>query len=304
MGWFDEQIKLRKQNDEDAFAESFINIAGAVLGTKASIAMADERKIAKNAIDTILKYYHIKPGELPDGIDSLEDQLEYLMRPYGIMRRNIKLTKGWYKDAVGAMLGRKKSDGTPVAFIPVGMHKYVYTDETTGKKLKITKDNEDEFEEGAIVFYKPLPLREIGIKDLVVFMCECLSKTDVAMTLLATAAVTGIGLLLPVLNNIVFSELVFSRNLQLFYGIFICMVCIGISRQLFITVKSMMMTRINTKMDINVQSAVMMRLLSLPADFFNEYAAGELSAKMEYLQMFCEMIVSTVFSTVISSIFS
>ena len=29
MGWFDEQIKCRKQNDNDVFADSFINIASA-----------------------------------------------------------------------------------------------------------------------------------------------------------------------------------------------------------------------------------------------------------------------------------
>ena len=31
MGWFDEQIKLRKQSDDDAFADSFVKMAGAVM---------------------------------------------------------------------------------------------------------------------------------------------------------------------------------------------------------------------------------------------------------------------------------
>ena len=34
MGWFDEQIKQRKQNDDDMFAEAFSGIAHAVTGTK------------------------------------------------------------------------------------------------------------------------------------------------------------------------------------------------------------------------------------------------------------------------------
>ena len=34
MGWFDEQIKLRKQSDDDAFADSFVKMAGAVMGEK------------------------------------------------------------------------------------------------------------------------------------------------------------------------------------------------------------------------------------------------------------------------------
>ena len=34
MGWFDEQIRQRKQNDDDVFADSFVNMASAVMGSK------------------------------------------------------------------------------------------------------------------------------------------------------------------------------------------------------------------------------------------------------------------------------
>ncbi len=38
------------------------------------------------------------------------------MRPYGIMRRTVYLEKGWYKDAIGAMLGVMKETGKIVFF--------------------------------------------------------------------------------------------------------------------------------------------------------------------------------------------
>ena len=34
MGWFDEQIRDRKKNDDDAFAEAFANMASAITGKK------------------------------------------------------------------------------------------------------------------------------------------------------------------------------------------------------------------------------------------------------------------------------
>ena len=34
MGWFDEQIKDRKRNDDDAFAEAFANMASAITGKR------------------------------------------------------------------------------------------------------------------------------------------------------------------------------------------------------------------------------------------------------------------------------
>ena len=42
MGWFDEQIKLRKQNDEDLFDEAFVGIADAVLGSKMGTAYTND----------------------------------------------------------------------------------------------------------------------------------------------------------------------------------------------------------------------------------------------------------------------
>ena len=56
MGWFDEQIKQRKQNDNDVFADNFINMAGAIMGKKLYQALKDDRIVIKDAIDEILKY--------------------------------------------------------------------------------------------------------------------------------------------------------------------------------------------------------------------------------------------------------
>ena len=137
MGWFDEQIKERKRNDDSVFTESFVNIAGAIMGRRVSDALNDDRAITQNAIDEILKYYHVKSREVPDNLKDMNDQLEYLMRPYGIMRRTVKLSKGWYRDAIGAMLGMMKEDGRIVALIPDGLSGYRYHDFKTGKREKV-----------------------------------------------------------------------------------------------------------------------------------------------------------------------
>ena len=125
MGWFDEQIKQRKKNDDAMFAEAFVGIADAVLGSKMSAAFESDEHKATNAIDEILKYYKIKPREVPDSIKNLNDRLEYLLRPHGIMRRNVTLEDGWYKDAIGAMLDTRTDDGSVVVFLPRGITGYV-----------------------------------------------------------------------------------------------------------------------------------------------------------------------------------
>ncbi len=163
MGWFDEQVKQRKQKDNEAFYESFDNIAGAVTGKRISSAINDDRAVTKNAIDRILDYYHIKTREVPDSIKDMNEQLEYLLRPNGMMRRTVELEKGWYKDAVGAMLGTFK-DGRVVAFIPTGLTGYSYFDPEKGKNVKINRKNQELFSNEAYVFYKPFPLKKLTIR--------------------------------------------------------------------------------------------------------------------------------------------
>ena len=122
MGWFDEQIRERKLQDQQAFEEGFASIAGAVLGRH--VAPGDESQRTKSAIEEILRYYHAKSREVPDSVKDFNEQLEFLLRPYGIMRRTVTLEKGWYKDAMGAILAFRKDDGAPTAMIPTGLTGY------------------------------------------------------------------------------------------------------------------------------------------------------------------------------------
>ena len=141
MGWFDEQIKQRKQNDDELFAEAFAGIAGAVTGAKISALKSDAQR-TKNAVDEILRYYRIRPCEVPDSVKDINERLEYLLRPHGVMRRTVRLEKGWYKEAVGAMLAIKNSDGSAVALIPSGFAGYTYFDEEKGKRVRVSRKTE------------------------------------------------------------------------------------------------------------------------------------------------------------------
>lgn len=303
MGWFDEQIKQRKQNDDELFAEAFAGIAGAVTGTKISAINSGEQR-TKNAVDEILRYYRVKPCDVPDSVKDINERLEYLLRPHGIMRRTVKLEKGWFKEAVGAMLAVKKSDGSAVALIPSGFAGYTYFDEEKGKRVRVGRKTQELFEEEAIAFYVSFPLKKIGMKDLIVHIVKSLSVTDFALVALATLAVTLIGLLTPELTNLLFSDVLESNSLRLLLAIAVFMISVSLSSLLIGGVKSLLMARINTKMGLSVQAATMMRILSLPADFFKEYSAGDLASRASNVQSLCNMLISAVLSTGLTSVYS
>ncbi len=304
MGWFDEQIRQRKQSDDEAFSDAFVRMADVVMGESLSRMLRDDRFKTKNAIDEILKYYYVKPKELPDSIRETMDQLEYLMRPSGIMWRTVNLEGEWYKDAVGAMLGTRKDDGSAVALIPRGLSGYDFLDAATGKRVKLNKKTAQLIDTQALCFYKPLPMKAIGIKELLQYIIQTARVSDIVFVMIATLLVTLIGLLPPHINRLIYSQVIGSESVQLLISVFVFLFCSSFAQMLIGIYNDLVLERLNSRMGIAFESAGMTRLLSLPPAFFKDFSAGELSARVSYIGQLCSMIVNTILSTGLSSVFS
>ena len=304
MGWFDEQIRARKEADQSVFEDSFQEIAGAVMGRRMSRALNDDRQITADAIGEILKYYHVKAQEVPDSIKDMNEVLEYLLRPYGIMRRSVSLSPGWYHDAVGAMLGTRRDDGSVVALIPCGLNGYRFFDRKTGKSVRVNRKTQELIEPEAIAFYKPFPLKKMSVKDLVKYILQQISPADVALLAIAMLAVTLVGMLTPWLNKQLFSSVLDSGSGRVLMGVAIFMICATVSALLFGSIRTLLSSRIGTKLNASVEAATMMRILSLPAEFFKSFSSGELSNRAQYINGLCTQMASMVLSTGLTSLFS
>ena len=304
MGWFDEQIRQRKISDQELFEDSIFQMASAVLGKQAAGQLNDERIVTRAAIGDILKYYHFKTPEIPDSIVEPDDQLEYCLRPHGLMRRNVTLEEGWYKDAYGPMLAFRASDGTPVALLPKPFMGYRFTDPDTGDTVTLNRSNAKLFSSDAICFYKPLPLKKLKISDLVAYMKDCLSSGDYVMIVALTIMVTLFGIPMVKITRALTGFVLQSGSGTLLIGTAIFMLCAIISSQLISTVRELMMNRLEIKTSLSVEASMMMRLMNLPANFFRKYASGELYNRFGAVGQLCNLILGTVFSLGLTSLSS
>ena len=274
MGWFEKQIKQRSDLDQKLFEESFFHAASVVLGERTATKISDEHIITRQAIDDILKYYHFQPIEIPNSIKNHEEQLDYCLRPHGLMKRQIRLEGSWWKDAYGAILAYQKDSGEPTALLPDKFSGYYYLDRTNNKKIKLTKKTSELFDSEAYCFYKPLPQRKLAIPDLLIYMKNCLTMTDSVMIVLAALAVTGVGMLMPRITRALTGPVISSGSTKMLAGIAVCMLCTAISSQLIGSANAMLNSRIQTKTSAGVEAAMMTRIMSLPANFFRNYSAG------------------------------
>ena len=124
------------------------------------------------------------------------------------------------------------------------------------------------------------------------------------MIALATLALSLIGMFSPMISKLLFDRVLKSGSVRLLIAITVFSVCVSISTLLISAVKNMITARIETKLNISVDAATMMRIMSLPADFFKQYSAGELSNRASQVGVLCKMLASTVLSAGLTSIFS
>ncbi len=303
MGWFDEQLRKRYGKDQDLFEESLFTMASSILDKRDAGQISDGRIVTKEEIDEILKYFHCKPVDIPDSVTSTEEQMDYALRPYGLMYRKVNLTENWLKDACGPMLVFKQETGQPISIFPKMNRGYYYRD-TSGSKQTVTKAEAATYQKSAYCFYKPLPLKKLSVKDLFTYIFECLSAGDIFFILMVTLIITMVGKLMPRFSSLMTGFIVQRGDTSLLWGTAIFMVITLVASELFSISRDLIMNRIESKASLFVEAAMMMRLMSLPVPFFRQYSSGELSSRSQAVNQLCSLLLGQVISIALTSIAS
>ncbi len=303
MGWFDDQIEYRKKHERELLADSFENIARVVTGRSARSAFGKDAGVS-DAVSALLRFMGVKEKEVPAGVEGLRNRLDFCLSATGILYRETELKPGWHRDAMGPMIGSLKEDGTVVALLPSDMGAYEYTDPATGRKIRIKGREEEKISAEALCFYRPLPMRELKLKDLMTYMMSCLTTRDLAGFGAAALAITLVGLLAPRLNRVLMGPVVETGSRQLLFAVMSFLLCAALGTAVLSIIRAMLLGRIRGKLQVNVSAATMMRILSLPAGFFREYSAGELNQYIGYMNQLISTLVDSVFSTAVTGVFS
>ena len=303
MGWFDDQIEFRKKHEKELLRDSIELLARSVTGRKIRSSLADQEDVS-DAVAGLLKYFGFKERETPANTRGLQDRLDFLLSSTGILYREVILKKGWHADAMGPMITSLREEGTVITVLPSHMGGYEYEDPRTGKSVHINAQEEKKISEEALCFYRPLPMRELKLKDLLRYMLSCLTVRDLVSFGVAALAITLVGMLMPKFNQILMGTVVESRSMQLLYAVMSFMLFVTVGSTLLGIIRAMLLSRIRYKLNINVSAATMMRILSMPASFFKDYSAGELNQYISYMDSLCSTIVDSLFSTAITGVFS
>lgn len=219
--------------------------------------------------------------------------IEDIARLSHFIARKITLEPKWYKKDVGAFLGFKKDDNTPVILIPRGGVNYIMYD------LKRKTDTYvDDYEASNIldtgyVIYQHLPSKALTLREVFAFGIKRIQTRDIVTFVIMYVITTLVGLLLPELHERLFDNLIPLGRMDAIYEIgmviFVCMV----GNMFFGIVQGFSNFRAIKTLEYNIVSITYDRIFKLPQKFIDRFGISELVSRISS--------VSQVFSSTLTA---
>ena len=303
MGRDMSQFEARARLDAEVTEKAYRDLGDSVLPDRGGVARATDRDERDLAACACLDYLGVEPGEVPGGIEALDDRLEYLCRPSGTMRRAVTLDEGWQTRSFGPMLARLDTR-EQVALVPSKLFGYLMVDPATAGKKRVTREVSEHIDAHATLFYRPLPNEALDMADLARFTFSAFDVGDYVRVLMAAIVATLVGLLPAFANNIVFSTVVPSGTLKYVAPIACLLVGVAISKVLIDACRDFMMARLITKLNVTFEAAAYARLLMLPPSFFREYEGGDLAMRMSQVTQLVQSVLMLVLGSGLTGLLS
>ncbi len=294
---FDAQIEARRDNDTRQFEQAFEELAS-ILKPMADRPSAEIR----NALNEIVACLGGRLPDLPLEAGQESGLLGHYLRPTGILHRRVVLSGEWWKNAVGPMLGSTRS-GQVVALLPGRAFGYFFR-HPNGQPVRIDRKAAQDLNPEAFCFYRPLPPDRLSLIDVLRFMLQSVTLYDFLFVLGASTLVSVLGLFLPFMNKILFDTVVPSGLQNLLLPVAALLLGVTLGSALFGMTRGIILLRLQHKIGLALQSAMIMRMLSLPALFFKHCSAGDLSSRLAVVPSLVGTISNVALTSLLSALFS
>ncbi|BDM69032.1 NHLP family bacteriocin export ABC transporter permease/ATPase subunit [Streptomyces nigrescens] len=193
-----------------------------------------------------------------------------------IRTRAVRLTGTWWRTDTGPLVGHRAKSGAPVALL-WRRGRYEAVNPASGLRMRIGKDNADEFEARAVMFYRPLPERPMNMWRLMRFSLRG-TRTDVRNLALSGLVTVALGALVPIATGKVLGVYVPAADKSLIVQVALAVIVSSVVAAAFMLLQSLTVLRMEGRIESALQPAVWDRLLRLPTKFFTERSTGELAS--------------------------
>lgn len=244
----------------------------------------------------------VKPSFVLKENNKPEDFLEAVAEASQCRIRLMTLTDHWWQEDAGPLVGFKKSDGVPGAFIRK-REKYFFIDAAHQTQTLVTLNSADTFSTTVYRFYKTLPDTPLNWRHLFQFSFWNLKK-DFQKIIVLQLFSSLLALLLPIVTGIIFETIIPNADIGSLTQIMCLLMIATIVSSGFGLAEALYLIRVRFNANIAIAAAVWDRTLRLPLSFFRQFSAGDLANRASGIDTLQQFITSSMLTTIISGTFS
>ena len=189
--------------------------------------------------------------------------------------RQVLLRAEWWKLDAGPLVGWYGEKREPVALLYQPKRGYVMIDPQTKLRRRVDRSIATQIIPEAATFYPPLPARPLRFLDLLQFAIRHARGNGLRIAL-GVIAIGLLSLVTPLITKVLISSIIPRSELD---QLAFCALALGVTALSMAGIQVMQglaALRMEGTIDWRLQSAMIDRLLKLPASIFREYTAGEL----------------------------
>jgi len=261
-------------------------------------AMRQTVDILRSMIDRKLWKQMQSGADLPSNFD----ELELLLEKYNVFFRTITLSDGWWTRCTGYMLGFMADNNSHVVLVP-GFTDYTFTHPKTGKSMKASKHH-NLLKQEALIACFPLPEENLTVRSIMRYAVSCLCIYDLLFCLIACLGVTLLTMFTPYVCKLIFSEVIPSGDASQIVPIATLLLSAAAGLTMVEIARNLVVVRIKDKVEYSLQTAIMSRLLLLPATFIKEFTPGDISNRLLSLSRVSSNLTANFLSTLLTFLFS
>ena len=229
-------------------------------------------------------------------------QIEELFEKNNIFFRHITLSDGWWSRCTGHMLGFLAGDDTPVLLIP-GFTDYTFIHPKTGESMRASK-NAHLLKKDAEIACQPFSDSGLTAREVLRYGASRLCKYDFIYSLVACVSIMLLTMFMPYVCKLIFSEVIPSGDATQLVPIATLLASASVGLAMVQIARNLVVMRIKDKVEYGLQTALMSRLLLLPASFAKQFSPGDLSNRLLTLSRISSTLTADFLSAILTFLFS
>lgn len=240
---------------------------------------------------------------LPEGATHLQDTQDILraLGSHELHGRKIELVPGWHRRDIGPLLVFR--EGKPFALLPSAPGRYERLDYESGQRIPVTDEEADSFESHAYCFSQGMPEDIDSLWKWFRWTTRLCWERDFWLLLFCCFIAGLIPVVTPLVTKTIFEDIIPTYDKMALLLVVQVMFVTSVAGALIALMRGLTVMRLKNHVRITAESALWIKLLSLPAAFFRKYQIGDLAQRMQGVNILATQLSSTAANGIFNGIF-